>query len=57
MSRQISAEQQAAVQTALGALNQRMQNAATKGDAAAQKAMEDLKNLRGTSRPGRPGPP
>jgi len=55
--RQISAEQQVAVHTALGALNQRMQNAAVKGDAIAQKAIEDLKNLRGPSRPGRPGQP
>jgi len=57
LSRDVSSEQLAAVQSALRALNQRMQAAATKGDAAAQKAFEDLKNLRGTSRPGRPGQP
>ena len=55
LNRQISPEQLLAVQSAVGALNARMQAAAAKGNAAAQKAIEDLKNL-GAQRPGRPGP-
>ena len=48
MSRDISAEQFVVVQSAISALNGRMQTAAAKGDAAAQKAIEELKSLRGT---------
>ena len=51
----ISAEQLVAVQAAVGALNERMQNAAAKGDAAAQKAIADLKNLQSAQGTGRPG--
>lgn len=55
LSREISAEQFVLVQSALGALNGRMQAAAAKGDAAAQQAVDDLKRLRGPSqRPGLP---
>lgn len=54
----ISADQTAAVQSALRSLNQRLQTAVAKGDATAQKAVEDLKKLSGTSnRPGRPSQP
>jgi len=52
LSRDVSADQLVAVQTALGSLNERMNAAATKGDAAAQKALDELKSLRGNSRPG-----
>jgi len=43
------------VQAAVAALNERMQNAAAKGDAAAQKAIADLKNLQSAQGTGRPG--
>ena len=56
LSKPISPEQLLAVQDALRGLNERMQSAVAKGDAAAQKAVEELKNLRGTqAMPGRPG--
>lgn len=50
----ISPEQIVAVQAAVGALNERMQNEAAKGNAAAQKAVEDLKNLAAAHGSGRP---
>ncbi len=43
LSKQITPDQLVAVQTALGALNYRINEAAAKGDAAAQKAVEALK--------------
>lgn len=43
LSQQINAEQLIAVQTALGGMNYRMNEAAAKGDAAAQKAIATLK--------------
>jgi hypothetical protein len=53
LSQPISADQVAAVQAALRALNERMQDALAKGDPAAQKAVEQLKNLHpGSGRPG-----
>src|SRR4051794_6792262 len=42
LSGQITAEQLAALQLALGDLNQRMHEAAAKGDASAQKALEAM---------------
>ena len=56
LSQPVSPEQLAAVQTALGALNERMNVAAAKGDAAASKALADLKNLQSAARPGMIGP-
>jgi hypothetical protein len=49
---EITAEQLSALQLALGDLNQRMHEAAAKGDAAAQKALEALK-ASGSSQRGR----
>lgn len=43
MTKGITPEQLAAVQTALGGLNIRLNDAAAKGDAAAQKALEAAK--------------
>ena len=43
LSQPISPDQLVAVQTALGGLNLRMNDAAVKGDAAAQKALEAAK--------------
>jgi hypothetical protein len=43
LAKGITPEQMAAVQTALGGLNIRLNEAATKGDAAAQKALEAAK--------------
>lgn len=43
LGQQITAEQLLAVQTALGGMNYRMNEAAAKGDAAAQKAITTLK--------------
>lgn len=40
LKKEITPEQLVAVQTALGGLNQRMNEAAAKGDASAQKALE-----------------
>jgi hypothetical protein len=58
LSREISSEQFVVVKSALGALNERMQAAAANGDAAAQKAIEDLKTLRGAPvRPNLPATP
>ena len=42
-NKDINPDQLMAVQTALGGLNDRMNEAASKGDAAAQKALESLK--------------
>lgn len=57
LSQSISAAQLVAVQAALQGLNERMRTAADKGDAVAQKAVEELKKLQGTqATPGRPGP-
>jgi len=53
LSQPISADQVAAVQSALRALNERMQAALAKGDPSAQKAVDQLKSLHST--PGRPG--
>jgi len=56
LSRPISPDQLVAVQSALRALNERMRNAVAKGDAAAQKAVEELKKLQASqAAPGRPG--
>jgi len=44
MSSNITPEQLVAVQTALGGLNQRMNEAAARGDAPAQKALDTLKS-------------
>ena len=44
LAKGITAEQMAAVQTALGGLNIRLNEAAAKGDAAAQKALEAAKS-------------
>jgi hypothetical protein len=53
----LSADQASALATGMKSLKQRIFDAAAKGDAAAQKAVEDLKNLSGAQgRPGRPGP-
>jgi len=43
LGRELTTEQLVAVQTALGGLNSRMNEAAAKGDASAQKAVEALK--------------
>lgn len=43
LTNNISADQLVAVQTALGAFNIRLNDAAAKGDAAAQKALESAK--------------
>jgi hypothetical protein len=51
LKREITPEQLLAVQSALASLNARMNKAAAKGDAAALKAMDYLKNLQGTRRP------
>ncbi|MCC6823034.1 MAG: hypothetical protein V9H26_04775 [Verrucomicrobiota bacterium] len=43
LSQQVTPQQLVAVQTALGGLNERMNDAAAKGDTSAQKALETLK--------------
>jgi len=52
LSREISPEQLLAVQSALASLNARMNKAAANGDATALKAIENLKSLQRTRRPG-----
>jgi hypothetical protein len=43
LTNNITPDQLVAVQTALGGLNERLNNAAAKGDATAQKALDSLK--------------
>lgn len=55
LKQDITSDQLLAVQGTLRALNERMNNAAASGDAAAQKAVETLKTLQpqpGRARPG-----
>ena len=54
LTREISPEQLLAVQSALASLNARMNQAAANGDAAAIRAVDQLKSLQTSRRPGTP---